>query len=111
MPTPSRLRAVALLGCLLTVVASGDDFCLVRVVFPAACAGSLILPLDDPNTDFLEPADSPVGDLLAKDSCRGPSTTSGVSLAGGAGPAAPPHLSPPASRPDGRTTLHTPLRC
>jgi hypothetical protein len=58
---PSRLgplRTSAVLVCLLTLAASGDDFCLVRAVFPAAPTRSSILPLDDPNTDFVEQADS-----------------------------------------------------
>jgi hypothetical protein len=53
---------LALLSCLLVVAASGDDFCLPRLLFPAALPSATGLPLDDPNTDFVEargPAASP----------------------------------------------------
>jgi hypothetical protein len=47
-------HGLALLACLLTVVASGDDICFVRLaVSPPA---SDVLPLDDPNCDFVESA-------------------------------------------------------
>jgi hypothetical protein len=44
-----------LFACLLTIIASGDDFNLMRVAFPATLAGAPTggLPLDDPNTDFV----------------------------------------------------------
>jgi hypothetical protein len=44
-----------LFACLLTVIASGDDFNLMRVAFPPLRIASPAegLPLDDPNTDFL----------------------------------------------------------
>jgi hypothetical protein len=57
------LRATTLLCCLLTLGASGDDFCLVRLIVCFTPATSAPLPLDDPNTDFVEATDSPgVGD-------------------------------------------------
>jgi hypothetical protein len=47
-----------LLVCCLTILASGDDFSLYRIglpsCFPEPSSGTL--PLDDPNTDFLQPA-------------------------------------------------------
>jgi hypothetical protein len=46
--------ALSLLSCMLTAAASGDDFCVLRVIFPATWAASGRLPLDDPNSDFLE---------------------------------------------------------
>jgi hypothetical protein len=53
----TRLRSafwLAMVGCLLTVAASGDDFCLVRVALPTFASASIPLPLDDPNSDFVE---------------------------------------------------------
>jgi hypothetical protein len=44
--------------CLLTVLASGDDFSLPRVMFPSAFSASTALPLDDPNLDYLAASDS-----------------------------------------------------
>jgi hypothetical protein len=43
-----------LLSCLLTLAASGDDCCLLRIVFPGTFATAETLPLDDPNTDFVQ---------------------------------------------------------
>ena len=44
--------------CLLTLMASGDDFNLVRMVLPGTLGQPLTshTPLDDENTDFLEAA-------------------------------------------------------
>jgi hypothetical protein len=53
MRRPSNLQVLALLGCFLTAAASADDFCLPRLVLPSSFAGEG-LPLDDPNTDFIE---------------------------------------------------------
>jgi hypothetical protein len=36
------------------VAASGDDFCLPQLLFPAALPAAAVLPLNDPNTDFVE---------------------------------------------------------
>ncbi len=58
-------RSLCLLCCLLTAAASGDDFCLVRLIVgqPRAAA---VLPLDDPNTDFLQAGDGAAwGDAVA----------------------------------------------
>jgi hypothetical protein len=52
------LRASVLLSCLLTLAASGDDFCFARAVFSCARTAASMLPLDDPNTDFVEQTDS-----------------------------------------------------
>jgi hypothetical protein len=52
------MRASVLLSCLLTLAASGDDFCFARVVLSAPRAASSTLPLDDPNTDFVKQTDS-----------------------------------------------------
>jgi hypothetical protein len=58
-PRVGLFRALPLLCCLLTASASGDDFCLPRLIFGAAQPGSARLPLDDPNSDFLEPSAGP----------------------------------------------------
>jgi hypothetical protein len=42
------------MSCLLVVAASGDDFCLPRLLFPFTLPAAEVLPLDDPNTDFVE---------------------------------------------------------
>ncbi len=51
-PRKVVLLALTLLSCHLTLAASGDDFCLWRLVCPASLAQADRLPLDDPNTDF-----------------------------------------------------------
>jgi hypothetical protein len=54
LPSRSVLpRVLALGACLLTLAASGDDFCVVRLMFPTALPAAA-LPEDDPNTDFVE---------------------------------------------------------
>ena len=55
-----------LFACLLTIIASGDDFNLVRVLVSGAAPVSPTdgLPLDDPNTDFT--------DLREGDACSEP---------------------------------------
>jgi hypothetical protein len=49
-------RALTLVACALTLAASGDDFNVVRVAFPAALPASEF-PDDDPNTDFVRVTD------------------------------------------------------
>jgi hypothetical protein len=63
-PRFGLLRALPLLCCLLTAGASGDDFCLPRLIFGTALSGPVRLPLDDPNFDFLAPA---VGQAASSD--------------------------------------------
>jgi hypothetical protein len=46
------------LACLLTGAASADDFCLLRYVLPSHFVSHEELPLDDPNSDFVEATDS-----------------------------------------------------
>jgi hypothetical protein len=53
-----KQHVLVLLGLLLTAAASGDDFCLPRLVFPSFALVGEGLPLDDPNEDFLEATDS-----------------------------------------------------
>jgi hypothetical protein len=42
------------MSCLLVLAASGDDFCLPRLLLPLTPPAPGMLPLDDPNTDFVE---------------------------------------------------------
>jgi hypothetical protein len=57
----NRNSPLLILATLLTLTASGDDFNLLRVALPSAFAlspnGSF--PLDDENTDFIKPPESP----------------------------------------------------
>ena len=53
-PCASAEFVRALFGCLLVVAASGDDFCLPRLLFPSTLPAAETLPLDDPNTDFVQ---------------------------------------------------------
>src|SRR5207248_1258122 len=48
------LSALCLASCLLTLAASGDDFCLPTLAFASPSSVTGLLPLDDPNTDFVE---------------------------------------------------------
>jgi hypothetical protein len=54
-PRPKLILLVTFFSCLLTLAASGDDVCVVRLVFVPESVGEIEFPLDDPNTDFLEP--------------------------------------------------------
>ena len=49
---------ISVLSCLLTMLASGDDFCFARLVFLPTEAPAEPLPLDDPNMDFVQSSDS-----------------------------------------------------
>jgi hypothetical protein len=113
MPSRSLLpHAWPLVACLLTLAASGDDFCLVRIIIPDALPASR-LPKDDPNADFVEVTDrqpvrgavqnaDPLADLIAQTPAL-----------------APPETTSPAHRlcPDHAANRHavsppsTPLRC
>jgi hypothetical protein len=56
-----RSWTVSVLACWLVLMASGDDFNLGRIaLFPTDMDAEGLLPLDDPNTDFIpssEPRD------------------------------------------------------
>jgi hypothetical protein len=74
MPSQNALLyGLSLLSCLLTLAASGDDFCLLRLIFPATLAQAEPLPLDDPNADFLASTDSWAADAARADIGRGKS--------------------------------------
>jgi hypothetical protein len=56
--SPCLGHGLNVLVCLLTVAASGDDMNFARLVLAPAQPFSSALPLDDPNTDFVRPAES-----------------------------------------------------
>ena len=60
MASTTKTRLLIVFTCLLTVVASGDDICLSRLVFVPALlpAPAETLPLDDPNSDFVRTTES-----------------------------------------------------
>ena len=114
---PLRLRRMSvlpLLSCLLVLMASGDDFCAPRLLLLPQSAATAELPLDDPNTDFVE-----VGDPWAVE--RSPDDTrdrtGGGTSCPDAGRSAPAGWSPTplhllAGRRDSSgDVLNTPLRC
>jgi hypothetical protein len=104
-----RARSVVLtaFACWLVLLASGDDFNFARAVLPSIPTSEDLLPLDDPNTDFTESAQSTEPTTTYRD--RSDCTSSvGRSSAGAASPslfaaAAPCH--PPGQ------SINTPLRC
>src|SRR5262245_57980470 len=82
-----KLRILPLLACLLIAAASGDDLCLVHLVFPATDHGSDELPPEDPNADFVAVSDSllrhPEGDgplALLVNTASSPLASSGALL-------------------------------
>ena len=103
----ARSGLLAAFACWLVLLASGDDFNFARAMLPSTPASEDLLPLDDPNTDFTEPAQSP-----------GPTTTSRhrstcTSSVGrsSAGAALPSPLAAPAPSHPPRRSSNTPLRC
>ena len=100
-PSTLILKAFA---CLLAFFAGGDDFNLARAALPALFppASSEGLPLDDPNTDEAESAQSEMPAHVGQDSpcCRRPSPRS----------ASAPHA-PTLDGPSPRIPLSSPLRC
>jgi hypothetical protein len=112
MRSPAK-RVLALLTCLLAVAGSGDDFSLLRLVAPCNLAEAEDLPLDDPNTDFVQVTDSWAAQKSVKRSGgaggqRG-SGPAAASATPGIGPAFPGISVPGGRQP--RTDLRTPLRC
>jgi len=108
------LCALSLLSCLLTLGASGDDFCLLRLAASLPVATSEPLPLDDPNTDFLASADSR-GRCRTRDSVGDDSGLVGSGREAAA-PLSPSHAVPQDATPGGgrhlpRTELTARLRC
>ena len=105
----SRARSAVLtaFACWLVLLASGDDFNFARALHPSIPMSEDLLPLDDPNTDFTESAQSTGPTTTYRD--RGVCTSSVVrSSAGAASPslfAAPAPCHPP------RLSSNIPLRC
>jgi hypothetical protein len=111
MPAPANHHLVRLIACLLTAIASGDDFCLARLALPLTSPGEHVLPLDDPNTDFAETTDSVSAhgvDSLWQHGPAGhyPATTSSMLVNG-----CPPRWAAVALQHLHITDLNTPLRC
>ena len=104
---------VSLLSCLLVLAASGDDICMVRVVFPSALAGSGPLPLDDPNTDFVEVTG--IGDAASFSGPRGKRRLAGLGATALRLPSAAPFIAPGGARASdplvADAELISPLRC
>ena len=103
----ARSAFLTAFACWLVLLASGDDFNVARAVLPSIPMSEDLLPLDDPNTDFTESAQSTGPTTTYRD--RGGCTSSVVrSSAGAASPslfAAPAPCHPP------RQSSNTPLRC
>jgi hypothetical protein len=98
---------LASFACWLVLLASGDDFNFARAVLPSTPTPEDLLPLDDPNSDFTESAESSGPTTTYRDR-GGCSSSVGRSSEGAASPslfaaAAPCH--PP------RQSNNTPLRC
>jgi len=103
----ARSAVLTSFACWLVLLASGDDFNFARAVLPSIPTSEDLLPLDDPNTDFTESAQSTGPPTTYRDRCACPSSI-GRSSAGAACPsllaaAAPCH-------PPGQSS-NTPLRC
>jgi hypothetical protein len=99
------------LVCGLTVVASGDDVCLLRIVVPSLPASEVPLSLDDPNTDFTVTSDLTQDFSFALHQHQAAHFAQPASL----NPPAPvlPHLQPiqGVESPFCLVLLATPLRC
>jgi hypothetical protein len=105
---PPRSWVLSALACWLTLLASADDFNLVRLALPPSTVDSEgLLPLDDPNTDFTESSQSREPPTTSRDSrgCTfsGDPSWTGAALTSPSAAPAPGH-SPP-------LRLGTPLRC
>ena len=103
----ARSAFLTAFACWLVLLASGDDFNFARAVLPSIPTSEDLLPLDDPNTDFAESAESTGPTTTYRDRCDCKSSV-GRSSAGAASPslfaaAAPYH--PP------HQSSNTPLRC
>jgi hypothetical protein len=69
MPCCAKMKhRLALLACLLTVVASGDDFCFMRLAVSPPTPD--VLPLDDPNCDFVESAGPWTAHQVRRSACE-----------------------------------------
>jgi hypothetical protein len=81
-----RLRLIPrlpLLACLLTMLASGDDVCLPRLIlFSTTACAEAELPLDDPNTDFVEQSDASSGQRSSQALDAAPASVASVLRSG-----------------------------
>ena len=98
-----------LFACVLTIIASGDDFNLVRVLVSGAAPVSPTdgLPLDDPNTDFTQSSETRAPGNRGRD-CAGnppaiPLPSTGISCS--------VSLTSYMPGPLARACSNTPLRC
>jgi hypothetical protein len=105
MPQPHPLcRALAVFACALVLLASADDFNLVRTVLPlAAPAPEVPLPLDDPNSDFTEGSRVHEQTPPGRDPCEGPAAVGRDSVRTA--------VAPPARGHSTRNPITSPLRC
>ncbi|HEY7428199.1 MAG TPA: hypothetical protein VH682_28455 [Gemmataceae bacterium] len=103
----ARSAVLTAFACWLILLASGDDFNFARAVLPSTLTPEDVLPLDDPNSDFTESAES-TGPTTTYRDRYGCTSSVGRSSAGAAfsslfaasAPCHPPHQS-----------SNTPLRC
>ena len=104
----TRFCALVLLACWQVLLASGDDFNLARFVFsPAESSTEDLLPLDDPNCDFMRSSETRTLENSGRDKGGNPPS---LLLQ----PAAMHRTLPTASRLPSqlsRLCFHTPLRC
>ena len=104
---PVRSWVLSALACWLTLLASADDFNLARLTLPPTADSEESLPLDDPNTDFTQSAQSPGPTTTSRDRC-GYTSFVGQSSARAALRSLLAVLAP--SHPQ-RHSSNTPLRC
>jgi hypothetical protein len=110
----SRMAVLPLLSCLLTLLASGDDFCVPRLLLLPTSPDPAVLPPDHPNTDFVEVGDPWAAQRSNHDTCD---RTAGMASCPQASCLAPAGCSPtPRRRYVGHRAspsdlLNTPLRC
>jgi hypothetical protein len=100
--------ALSAFACWLTLLASGDDFNLARIMLlPSTLDSEGRLPLDDPNTDFTKSSKSRLPTITYQDrwGCTSSVDQSWAGAALTSPFAAPTHGHPP------RPCLNTPLRC
>ena len=103
----ARSAFLTAFACWLVLLASGDDFNFARALLPSIPSSGDLLPLDDPNTDFTESAQSPGPTTSYHDRC-GCTSSVGRSSAEATSPSrvdAPAPCHPP------RQSNNTPLRC
>jgi len=114
MASTTKIRSLTLLACLLTVVASGDDFSLSRLVFSPIPSAAETLPLDDPNSDFVRPTEAVSRRQAGKPRWDGVSRAAMCTLTTSSPLAAchtPPRTGLAVTARLPRAKLNTPLRC